>query len=173
MLRDERAPAVAAPPSTAGTRTDDIAPQKTELLVRIAIQNLTLLMAVAVFAGLGMAGVAWAKSAWVVACVHAVVSGALLQWCHNGVRTMQLKAFLLEREGRQPSDWEVWLPSHRPERLLETRWFISTKGVFLGLQVAMAGLAVATVGIRPLWASAACAIALLFSAGLLLTNPKE
>lgn len=154
--------------------SNDLAPQKAELLIRILVQNLTLLLAVAAFAGLSLATLGWPASAWVVACVHALVSGALvLQWCHNGVRTMQLKTFLLEQEGREPANWEVWLPAHRPDRLLGTRWFVSTKGVFLGTQVAMAGLAAVMAGVRPLWASAACALAFIVSATLLLTNPKE
>ena len=152
----------------------NLSPQRAEIRLRILLQNVNLMLAVSAFAFLAAAALAWPLSAWLIACVHAIVSGALLlQWCHHGVRTMQLKMFLMQQEEKARSDWEVWLPANRPKRLLGTRWFVSTKGVFLGTQAAMAGFAILSAETGPLWAQVACASAFLVSAGLLLTNPKE
>jgi hypothetical protein len=95
-------------------------PQKIELLLRILLQNLLLIMAIAAFAGFAALGLIRPGVLWQAAAAHAVVSGALvLCWCHHGVRTMQLKAFILGLEGHADS-WEVWLPASRPVRLLGT-----------------------------------------------------
>ncbi|WP_210530366.1 hypothetical protein [Rubellimicrobium arenae] len=144
------------------------------MLVRIVLQNLLLVGAVAMFTGLAIVGLVRPGSAWITASIHAVASGALLlQWCHHGVRTMQIKNFVVEQEAGQPGTWETWLPAHRPERLLGTRWLISTKGVFLGLQVAMMGLATALSGMTDHAAMIFCMVAFAGSLGLLFTNPKE
>jgi hypothetical protein len=50
---------------------------------------------------------------------------------------------------------------------------ISTKGVFLGLQIALVGLAAKESTAWPLWAPPFCLAAVAVSAGFLFTNPKE
>ena len=149
-------------------------PQKIELLLRISLQNLLLILATTIFAGLAALAIAQPTSMWLFACVHAASSLSLLvQWCHHGARTAQIKGFLLDREAALPDTWERWLPINRPRRLLGNRWLISTKGVFLGLQAAMLILGVLVRGLDPLLGPALCLAVFAASAGLLFTNPKE
>lgn len=161
-------------PVQAGTVLLDLQPQKIELLIRITLQNVLLVVASCGFAGFAAVALTHPSAAWGAAGAHAIVSGALLlQWCHHGVRTMQIKAFIVKCEAGLAETWETWLPAHRPARILGTRWLISTKGVFLGLQVAMAGLALAIGEPPPVFAVFFCAAAGAATAGFLFSNPKE
>ncbi|MFN7225584.1 MAG: hypothetical protein ACK4MS_16370, partial [Paracoccaceae bacterium] len=60
-----------------------------------------------------------------------------------------------------------------PRSLLGSRWMISTKGVFLGLQLAMIVLAWRMAPVADGIFVSFAAVLLLASAGFLLTNPKE
>lgn len=147
---------------------------KTELLLRILLQNLTLMAAAVGFAALAALMVVVPVQAWVIAAIHAATSLALvLQWCHHGVRTMQIKQFITLHEAGAPTSWEAWLPANRPKRLLGTRWMISTKGVFLGLQLAMAVLATMLSPQIPGLLAGISAAIFAASVGFLMTNPKE
>ena len=148
-----------------------------ELLFRIGIQNLLLIAAVLLFFGMACCLVMKPQQLPLIAILHATISIALLaQWCHHGVRTMQIKKFILLTEtARKDITWEEWLPKNRPRSWLGSRWAISTKGVFLGLQVMM--LLPLTVE-EPLtfWDHPYVIITLVIlgvSTWLLLTNPKE
>ncbi len=146
---------------------------RNELLLRIALQNLLLMVAVALFAGLVAASLAANVGIWLsAAALNCAVFALALQWCHHGIRTAQIKQYLMLADGNV-SGWERWLPANRPARWLGTRWLISTKGVFLGLGAAMICLA----GLHqpfPHLALPAVAVALwIASAGFLFTNPKE
>jgi hypothetical protein len=147
---------------------------RAELRLRMGLQNLTLVAAVIVFTLLASLAASRGAPAWHCAVLHGVASLALLlQWCHHGVRTKQIKAFILRREAGETDTWERWLPANRQPGLLGSRWFVSTKGVFLGLQAAMGLLALSEATALP--AVAALLWALLFglSAWLLIFNPKE
>lgn len=147
-----------------------------ELALRILLQNLLLILSLALFAAFGILAMTFPETVWLAAAAHGAAGlGAVLQWCHHGIRTKQIKEYLLLTEGERQDGWEKWLQANRPHRLLGSRWLISTKGVFLGLQLGMIGLAlhlgpVAEVGAgQPLLPVAL----LLASACFLLTNPKE
>jgi hypothetical protein len=144
-----------------------------ELLLRIALQNLLLILAVALFAAIAAVGIAVPSGLWHCAAVlNCAVFALALQWCHHGIRTAQIKQYLMLAD-RNLSGWERWLPANRPARLLGSRWMISTKGVFLGLGAAMIGMA---SWLTPAagWVLPATAFMLwIASAGFLLTNPKE
>ena len=148
-----------------------------ELLFRIGIQNLLLIVAVLLFFGMAYCLVMKPQQHGLIAILHATISIALLaQWCHHGVRTMQIKKFILLVETtRNDSTWETWLPKNRPRSWLGSRWAISTKGVFLGLQIMML---LPLIIEEPLtfWRHPYVIITLLIfgaSTWLLLTNPKE
>jgi hypothetical protein len=145
-----------------------------ELLVRIAIQNLTLLTAVATFIYLMGNPMIHGANLWTIATVYGIASFALaLQWCHSGVRTMQIKKYILLVENGKQDTWERWLPVNRPLSFLGTRWVISTKGVFLGLQMASGVIAAITSPASdPFWIIG-WGTALLTSAWFLFSNPKE
>jgi len=146
-----------------------------ELALRILLQNLLLIMSLLLFTAFAILALAVPETAWAAATAQGAASlGAALQWCHHGIRTKQIKEYLLtiDQDDAQ-GGWERWLPANRPRTLLGSRWMISTKGVFLGLQLAMIGLAVNVSAPFDGLFGLSTAILLLASAGFLLTNPKE
>jgi multisubunit Na+/H+ antiporter MnhG subunit len=145
-----------------------------ELALRILLQNLLLILSLALFTAIAILALARPEAAWGAAAAHGAASlGAALQWCHHGIRTKQIKEFLLTLDGGHADGWERWLPANRPHTLLGSRWMISTKGVFLGLQLAMIGLALRMAPVLDGFFASVTAVLLLASAGFLLTNPKE
>lgn len=160
---------------SAQTFQAEMATLRQELLLRIFLQNTLLQMMVVLFVtSIGLA-IFRPDAAWAISLGYqAAALACALQWCHHGIRTRQIKQFLtlITPVGNVPS-WESWLPANRPRSLLGSRWLISTKGVFLGLALAMMGfelamaensIAIARVGGFGLWLLTAC---------FLLTNPKE
>lgn len=140
-----------------------------ELLFRITFQNIQLLISVALF--MAFCALAASYPAHVgMLCFGSVTAifAMSLQWCHHGVRTMQIKRYLML--GDQKHGWEEWLPRNRPKTLLGTRWLVSTKGVFLGLQLAtmLVGLTDGTTLFLGL-----SAFVIAGTAAFLFTNPKE
>lgn len=152
---------------------DEVVRLSRELLLRMAVQNGTVAASALAAGAFLIATTALPARAGVLALGAIVVIGALvLQWCHSGVRIMQITAYMFEAFGDADLRWERWLRANRPRRLLGARWAISTKGVFLGCQLAVfaAALGVGRVG------AAEAGLALLGmagTAGFLLTNPKE
>ena len=146
-----------------------------ELALRILLQNLLLIMSLLLFGAFAILALALPETAWAAVAAHGAASlGAALQWCHHGVRTKQIKDYLLTIvQADAQGGWERWLPANRPRTLLGSRWMISTKGVFLGLQLAMIGLAVQVSPAFDGFFGLFAAILLLASIGFLLTNPKE
>lgn len=146
---------------------------RAELRHRILMQNALLQTAPVVFlvGVLGMA--AHPAQAWsLAAALNAVFLAAASQWCHHGVRTAQLKAFLVLHDPDEDG-WEFWLPRNRPRTLLGSRWLISTKGVFLGLGLAALLIAIEVGHALQVAPALLSLIALAASAYLLLSNPKE
>jgi multisubunit Na+/H+ antiporter MnhG subunit len=145
-----------------------------ELALRILLQNLLLVLSLALFTAFAILSLARPEVAWGAAAAQGAAGlGAALQWCHHGIRTKQIKKFLLTLDGGHAEGWERWLPANRPGTLLGSRWLISTKGVFLGLQLAMIGLSWRMGPVLDGFFASVAAILLLASAGFLLTNPKE
>ena len=151
----------------------EVASLRQELLLRIALQNLLLIMAVLLFGVFVTAALIIPSRAWLCAVAMCCAIFALaLQWCHHGIRTCQIKEYLMIAD-RNVTGWERWLPANRPATLLGTRWLISTKGVFLGLAGAIMCLS-AWLDPSPSWPLSAAAIAFWGStAWFLSTNPKE
>lgn len=145
-----------------------------ELALRILLQNLLLILMLALFTAFAILALARPEVAWGAAAAQGAASlGAALQWCHHGIRTKQIKEYLLTIDDGQTDGWERWLPANRPRTLLGSRWMISTKGVFLGLQLAMIALALLTAPVSDVLLMSVSTALLLASAGFLLTNPKE
>ena len=145
-----------------------------ELALRILLQNLLLILSLAVFCAFAILALARPEAAWTAAVAQSVAGlAAALQWCHHGIRTMQIKAYLLALDGGRTDGWERWLPANRPRTLLGSRWLISTKGVFVGLQAAMIALALQVAPATDAVLATVAAVLTVASAGFLLTNPKE
>lgn len=145
-----------------------------ELALRILLQNLLLILSLTLFTAFAILALALPEAAWGAAAAQGAASlGAALQWCHHGIRTKQIKEYLLTIDSKHTDGWERWLPANRPRTLLGSRWMISTKGVFLGLQLAMIGLALRLSPVSDGFFLSVAAALLLVNAGFLLTNPKE
>ncbi len=158
-------------------QSDELNAIRNELLIRIFLQNATLLLAVVAFAVISCVLVFLSSHRPMLVFLHSCVLLALsVQWCHHGVRTMQIKKYiLLVEESCHGNTWEKWLPQNRPKTLLGSRWLISTKGVLLGLQAAML-TPVIVDDPAFFWMNLYIQSALLIiavTASLLLTNPKE
>ena len=113
---------------------------KNEILLRIAIQNTTIITAVFAFIVCIWLRVIEPEQAALVAFFQSIAVLALtLIWCHQGVRQCALKQAILAHDAaaKRETSWENWLPSQRPSSLLGSRWFVSTKAVFLGLNIAL------------------------------------
>lgn len=147
-----------------------------EMLLRIAIQNGLLLLVGPLLLAAIIAEIALPRSVGLVTLGFLVATGAMsLIWCHHGVRQAQLKAYLMLLEARMSATggWESWLPRHRLGGWLGSRWFISTKGVFLGSQIAAVVSAVIVGAGRPLLWLPAAIVLVAGTAFFLLVNPKE
>jgi len=117
---------------------DEYRALRQEVLLRILIQNVVLisLMPLLLAGVVAAAFVPRYASEIALATVGETGMGALF-WSHSAARTVQLKAYfrLLESRTEGPG-WESWLAQSRFRGILGSRWFISTKGVFIGCQVA-------------------------------------
>lgn len=160
---------------------DEAGDLRRELLLRILLQNGLLILSLALFTAFAILALLRPGAAWAAAAGHGAAGlGAALQWCHHGIRTRQIKHYLLMIDadtdtGDTPGQggWERWLPANRPQTLLGSRWLISTKGTFIGLQLAMIGLALRVAPVvDPTLALVALGLVGV-TAGFLLTNPKE
>jgi hypothetical protein len=113
-----------------------------ELLLRMWIQNLILILLMLVFPASVFLMATAGQNEELVALGYVVACGmGALYWIHNAARTEQIKLYLLKWEARRPAGagWESWLKENRMPGILGSRWIISTKGVFVGSQVAMVG----------------------------------
>ncbi len=110
-----------------------------EILLRIAIQNTILILLMPLLLVSVVAACAFKADAEIIALGYVGTAGmGALYWIHSAARTVQMKTYLqhLERLGHGQSGWEIWLASNPVSGLLGSRWFISTKGVFVGSQLA-------------------------------------
>jgi hypothetical protein len=155
--------------------SQDAVALRRELALRILLQNLLLTLSLSVFTAFAGIALVVPESVWAAAAAQGVVGlGATLQWCHHGIRTKQIKTYILIAESHDAGiGWENWLPANRPRTLLGSRWLISTKGVFIGLQTALIILATRIAPEPEIFWIIAAAVLLLLTAGFLLTNPKE
>lgn len=146
---------------------------RSELKLRILLQNLVIIVSIGLFALVVGAAVLSPAAAWPLAAVENVtLLAAALVWCHHGVRTAQIKKYLLLRDANE-NGWERWLPESRPATLLGSRWVVSTKGVFLGLGAASMAIASFVSSEFESWALFASVGVWTASAIFLFTNLKE
>lgn len=145
---------------------------RNELALRIILQNILMIASLGFFSVFATVAILEPRAAWLCAASHGVVTLATaLQWCHHGIRTKQIKVFLLASD--TAAEWERWLPANRPQTLLGSRWLVSTKGGLLGLGLATCVLATLQSWPPPPVPAGAAIGLLLASAGFLFTNPKE
>jgi hypothetical protein len=157
-------------------RAIEYASLRNETLLRIALQNLLLMLSTLIFAVSCIVMIASRTEAAVFAAAFCVcIAGVSAQWCHQGVRIMQLKQYmmLMEQSSQLDQTWESWLPANRPRTFLGSKWFISTKALLIGFQVSTIFL---VTYIDASFSLVMIALSLLIVAGtsvLLLTNEKE
>lgn len=151
----------------------EFASLRQELWLRILLQNGLLVASVGLYGGIGVLSALRPGASWQLAMVqNTAILAAALQWCHHGVRTAQIKQFLLLGHSR-PDGWEDWLPRQRPPGFFGSRWMVSTKGVFLGLGLAsMVQAALSAPEPVPLVILISGGLWTI-AAGFLVTNPKE
>jgi len=172
-LENLEANAVVTAPSP--DAAEDRAVLRRELALRILLQNLLLILSLAVFSGFAIFAMTVPQGAWAAASMHGAAGlAAALQWCHHGIRTKQIKDYLLSMDGGAGSNgWENWLAANRPKTLLGSRWMISTKVVFIGLQFAMMVLAVWISPSADGFFMTVSVVMVGATTVFLITNPKE
>jgi hypothetical protein len=120
---------------------DEFLALRSEIELRIILQNISLMILYVVFVTLGTIQLLIQNMRFEIAVVFVVTVGIIsLIWTHHGARTLQIKtylAYVLEPRLRNGAGWEVWHARHRVQGVLGSRWFISTKGVFVGSQLVM------------------------------------
>lgn len=90
-----------------------------ELALRILLQNLLLILSLALFTTFALLALSRPEAACGAAAAQGAASlGAVLQWCHHGIRTKQIKEYLLTIDSNNTDGWERWLPANRPSTLL-------------------------------------------------------
>jgi hypothetical protein len=124
---------------------------RAEILLRIALQNLTLLSLPPIFLAVVIASLQFPEKAYGLAATYVTCGGvAALVWAHSGARTLQIKVYMrsvLEPRLRpDEGGWERWHAENRVAGILGSRWFVSTKGVLVGSQVAMLCVPVGVLG---------------------------
>jgi hypothetical protein len=154
---------------------------KREVMLRIAFQNVHLLLSTLIFSAFSALIILWPSVSWRICAAHGVVSGALsLQWCHHGSVQVLLKKYIMMKENilveegsvRAGSTWEIWLLANHMTSFLGSRWLVSTKGVFIGLQISMILLASAVASAVNGPSLLASLLLLAGTSLVLFTNPK-
>ncbi len=110
-----------------------------EILLRIGIQNAILIFLMPLFLVAAVAQCAFRADAEIIALAYVGAAGmGALYWIHSAARTVQMKTYLKALEAAEPGSggWETWLAQNPINGILGSRWFISTKGVFVGSQLA-------------------------------------
>jgi len=112
-----------------------------EIELRITLQNLFLVLVPLLLAAMSVAQLVHPADRFGIALAFCIATGIFsLHWIHSGARTVQLKAYLtevVEPRMRPGGGWEAWHARRRIAGVLGSRWFISTKGVLVGSQVAI------------------------------------
>lgn len=118
---------------------------RAEIDLRITLQNACLMLLSLLFAVFCILQVVLPAWRFHLAVAFSVTTAMLsLFWIHSGARTLQINTYLaeqLEPRLRDGTSWEVWHARRRVAGLLGSRWFISTKGVLVGSQLACTGFA--------------------------------
>lgn len=122
-----------------------------EIELRILLQNLSLMLLALLFSGIVSLQALRPEIRYQLATGFSISAGMLsLFWIHSGARTLQIKTYLrhvVEPRGGCRARWETWHDVNRVQGVLGSRWFISTKGVFVGSQ--LAALSYAWLGGQP------------------------
>jgi hypothetical protein len=147
-----------------------------EILLRILLQNLVLMLLIPAFLAALITSVGFPHRGSEAALGYVGVAGmGALYWIHSAARTVQIKAFLRQAEAAEDTSisWETWLahnPLHGP---LGSRWFISTKAVFVVSQltsIALLGIFIGGAG-RDLLVLGGAALATAITA-MILIQPR-
>ena len=112
-----------------------------EILQRIWIQNFILILLIPMFmVATGLAVGKPSRGAELALAYAGTTGMGALYWIHSAARTVQIKTFIRGVEQAEGSSygWETWLASHPISGRLGSRWFVSTKAVFVGSQLACA-----------------------------------
>jgi hypothetical protein len=147
---------------------------RNEILIRVLIQNALLIMLTITFVVIAMISLQRPNIAWLSCVLFGIVSGSFaLQWCHHGAGSVQIKRYIMSvYQTRKGSNWEAWLLENKLNSFLGTRWVLSTKGVFVGLQCAELVLSL-ILQPEPHYMLQLSAVSIMFVTTLLLfTNPK-
>lgn len=125
----------------------EFASLRSEIVTRVIFQNALLCMT---WCGLGatLAGALIFDRTGVLLVYSVLGTSASAMWAHHGARTGQIRMYLkntLEPAlyGVSAGGWEQALAGMRFRSFLGSRWFVSTKGFFLGSQIIIVILLVA------------------------------
>ncbi len=121
---------------------------RSEIIVRIVFQNILLCLTWCSL-GVVLAAARLYSSAEILLIYPVLATSAAGMWSHHGARTAQIRLYLQSRLepalfGTSIDGWEHALAGLRFRSLLGSRWFVSTKGFFLGSQLLVAALSLGT-----------------------------
>ncbi len=144
-----------------------------EVLLRIGIQNTILILLMPLLLLSIVMACIRPDEAGIIALGYVGVAGmGALYWAHSAARTVQIKAYLRSVEDKTGRGWEAWLAENPIGGMLGSRWFISTKGIFVGSQFGAILVCGMLVGQWQQPVPLAAALALSVLTAVLLSQPK-
>lgn len=107
---------------------------RAEIQLRIAMQNLLLIIFCCMLAALLIVSLVTREVlTLVILNVLAMICSSM--WAHHMCRTAQIRAYMLSviepALFERIEGWESWLDKRHFKSILGSRWFVSTKGIFM------------------------------------------
>ncbi len=136
---DENAIGTGTTPWQAGAETAEYQYLRSEILLRSAIQNLTLIISAALLFWT-ILSLETSSHTWVVPAYFGASFGLAGIWAHNDNLQIRMSAYLVGIEGGIGAGWEEWVKSGRARLSGPVRsgHQVTTRGFFLGSQLLLA-----------------------------------
>jgi hypothetical protein len=125
----------------------EFASLRSEIVTRVIFQNIVLCLTLSGLTAISAAALIVSRPELLL--VHSVLGvSASAMWAHHGARTAQIRSYLTStlEPILYPSPvagWEHALAGMRFRSLLGSRWYVSTKGFFIGSHVVVVALLLA------------------------------
>lgn len=130
-----------AAPRSVGAETAEYQYLRSEMLLRSAIQNLTLIISAALLFWT-ILSLETPSHTWAIPAYFGASFGLAGIWAHNDNLQIRMSAYLVCIEGGIGAGWEEWVKSGRARLSGPVRsgHQLTTRGFFLGSQLLLAGI---------------------------------